>query len=896
MVPVPASISKAFSSCLLEKLSKYGKNSRCISSGIRRWNEDLSIDIKHSIEEYWKDKLKNPVFDENSDKPKCYVLSMIPYPSGKLHMGHVRVYAISDAMARFHMMNGKNVMHPMGWDAFGLPAENAAIQHKVEPHQWTESNISHMKTQLQKLGCSFDWKRELATCDPKYYQWTQYIFLKLYEAGLVYQKESMVNWDPVDETVLADEQVDVNGCSWRSGAKVEKKLLKQWFIKTTQFSKSLLDGLDDPCLKNWRDVIDLQRHWIGECNGTTLQFELVDVPDANTDNNSKRTLTVWTETPEFIFGASFIAVSPNSVLDQLYGRCEQNICSKGFVKLPIFAKNPFTAQLLPVFVTDQVEFSEGTDTHLGIPGISDSDKDLALSANIPIFSIPEEECSTPEFSSSNSSVREQICHIARQRGIGGYPTSSKLHDWLISRQRYWGTPIPMVHCSNCKGPQPVPVAELPVVLPQLRGKERLSMKEATAWLHTKCPRCKGNAVRETDTMDTFVDSAWYFLRFLDPYNKDVPFNPEKVDGMTPVDIYVGGKEHATLHLYYARFMNHFLHSIKLVPHKEPFARLIVQGMVMGRSYRVKATGKYIPESEVDLSGKKPKEKKTGEPVIVAWEKMSKSKHNGVDPEAVFKEYGVDTARLLILGSVAPTSHRNWSPETFPGILKWQHRLWLTIRTFIEVRSSLSMEQKPTDPAKLEEHEARLLDARNYYLKSITFNYNETYQLSVAISKMQGLTNSLRQTPKEIIATSQQFERALATLIVVLAPMAPHFASELWAGFLAAPHRIDTTSSEILWDAPVHQQKWPDVDQQYILDLLCKVNGADNATVRMPRYEMDNITHDEALELALTQTKVQEMLSGFKIINTQFTLYPGYKAIINIITERSVNSMKQHQEV
>nr|CAD7601834.1 unnamed protein product [Timema genevievae] len=479
------------------------------------YNEDFTLATKHSIENYWKSKLKFPPDDDQ--KPKYYVLSMFPYPSGRLHMGHVRVYTISDTMARFNRMNGKNVIHPMGWDAFGLPAENAAIERSVEPRKWTNQNIDHMKKQMKQLGCSFDWDREVSTCDPSYYHWTQTLFLKLYDSGLVYRKEALVNWDPVDQTVLADEQVDENGCSWRSGAKIEKKLLNQWFIRATQFAKSLYDGLSDPLLKNWRDIIKVQKHWIGECDGTTFEFELEGI-------KSETRVNVWTRNPESVLEATFIAVSPGSVLDKL---------------------------------------------------------------------------------DSEEAMKERVCEIARKKNIGGYPVSSKLRDWLISRQRYWGTPIPMIHCTSCGGVQPVPLKDLPVVLPEiecLASRGQSPLLDATDWLHTKCPKCGGDATRETDTMDTFVDSSWYFLRYLDPHNKEEPFNKERVSKFMPVDLYIGGKEHAVLHLYYARLMNHFLHQVGLVPHREPFRRLLVQGMVKGRSYRVKGTGRYLTEQQVDLSG------------------------------------------------------------------------------------------------------------------------------------------------------------------------------------------------------------------------------------------------------------------------------------------------------
>nr|CAI5823146.1 unnamed protein product [Callosobruchus analis] len=399
--------------------------------------------------------------------------------------------------------------------------------------------------------------------------------------------------------------------------------------------------------------------------------------------------------------------------------------------------------------------------------------------------------------------------MAKHTNIGGYWTSAKLKDWLISRQRYWGTPIPMVHCKEC-GAVPVLQDKLPVQLPKLASlseKGVSQLAEDLEWLNTKCPKCGGEAKRETDTMDTFVDSSWYFLRFTDPINQEKIFDENQVKKLMPVDLYIGGKEHAVLHLYYARFVNHFLHSLGLVPEKEPFKRLLVQGMVMGRSYRVKSTGEYLPECKVnviDLKKNKAVTKDTQAPVVIAWEKMSKSRHNGVDPAEMFKQYGIDTTRLLILADVAPTSHRNWNTNTFPGILNWQKRLWLTIRDFLKHRNSVP---QMVSEDEFKSHDDFMFDSRNYYVKGASFNYVISQQMSVAVSKQQGLTNSLRKCPPAVYAYSKQFERALAAQIILLAPMAPHFASELWSGFVSAPNRLND-SGEVIWDKAVLEQKWP----------------------------------------------------------------------------------------
>lgn len=528
-------------------------------------------------------------------------------------------------------MNGRNVFHPIGFDAFGLPAENAAIQRNISPADWTKQNISQMRSQLKQLGCSFDWNHELSTCNEDYYKWTQQLFLMLYKDGLAYQNEALVNWDPVDKTVLADEQVDTNGCSWRSGAKVEKKLLKQWFIRTTKFAERLLDGLSDPSLRDWKDIINLQKHWIGDCNGYSFYMNFEEKP---------LSLRVWTESPEKLLDLnSFIVLKTTHPL--------RNVLGEG--KLHVL--NPFTNHQLPVVFHDEVEFPEKCDVYFASPHYNETDKALRASLNLP-FQIND-------LAESDTANRSVVLKIADLFGNGGYKVSSKLQDWLVSRQRYWGTPIPIVHCNVC-GAVPVEEKDLPVRLPPADN----SLNRDTVSLKCSCPKCgDANARRETDTLDTFVDSSWYYLRYLDSENKNKIYDEKIIERFMPVDLYIGGKEHAVLHLYYARFINNFLHSKGLSPHPEPFQRLLVQGMVMGRSFRVKGSGKYLKEDEVeilDVKKNKAISKETKEPVTMTWEKMSKSKLNGVDPSDMIGEYGNDTTRLIILGDVAPTSHRNWS--------------------------------------------------------------------------------------------------------------------------------------------------------------------------------------------------------------------------------------------
>ncbi|XP_012267572.2 leucine--tRNA ligase, mitochondrial isoform X1 [Athalia rosae] len=855
-------------------------SARLASTGLNLWDHELSPEIKHKIENHWKGRLGASEFDENdSTKEKFYVLSMFPYPSGQLHMGHIRVYSISDSVARFYRMRGKNVLHPMGWDAFGLPAENAAVERGLDPTVWTKQNIDKMREQFEKLGCSFDWSCELATCNPDYYRWTQELFLHLFHDGLIYRKEALVNWDPVDHTVLADEQVDAQGHSWRSGAKVEKKFLDQWFVRTTAFAKSLYDGLSDPMLKGWRDVIKLQEHWIGECNGLAIDFQLI-----SEDSRYPRTLPLWTDKPELIESAEFVAVAPCSFL----GNIEESAdTTETLRRLNVCVLNPFTNKHLPVFVTKDVEFPPFMDNHIGIPCSSEVDAELCKTVGI-------------EFRSTNVTTsndvdgkRREIVEKAKKWNIGRYPVSSKLKDWLISRQRYWGTPIPIVHCQLC-GVQPVPSKELPVILPtpeELSKEGASSLDQAKDWLSTKCPKCGGKATRETDTMDTFVDSSWYFMRYIDSRNNKKLFSKEKAEKMLPVDLLIGGKEHAVLHLYYARFMNHFLHSKGLLPTSEPFKQLLVQGMVMGQTFRIKDTGEYLNKNEVEKRGQNQFiHKKSGKAVTCHWEKMSKSKYNGVDPMDMFTEYGTDTTRLIILADVAPTSHRNWSSATFPGIIKWQHRLWLTVKDFLQLRNELAPEQLHASPKgeKFVEQELMLFDSRNYYVRGVTLNITDTQQLSVAISKMQGLTNSIRRSSPENIAQGREYERALAAQIIMLAPLAPHFASELWAGFCSAPrllHSKIVSEREIQWDKDVLQQNWPEVDMEYKIPLTAYVNGHKFLELKVARYVLDKTTVEEAMQIVMADDKFQKYLKVWRVVDIKFDSVSGYGATIQLSTEK-----------
>uniref|UniRef100_A0ABI8AKB7 leucine--tRNA ligase n=1 Tax=Felis catus TaxID=9685 RepID=A0ABI8AKB7_FELCA len=641
---------------------------RGIYSATGTWTKEYTLQTRKDVENWWHKRIKeetSKISEADKSKPKFYVLSMFPYPSGKLHMGHVRVYTISDTIARFQKMRGMQVINPMGWDAFGLPAENAAIERNLHPDSWTQSNIKHMRKQLDRLGLCFSWDREITTCLPDYYKWTQYLFIKLYEAGLAYQKEALVNWDPVDQTVLANEQVDEHGCSWRSGAKVEQKYLRQWFIKTTAYAKAMQDALAD--LPEWYGIKGMQAHWIGDCVGCHLDFTLkVD------GRVTGEKLTAYTATPEAIYGTSHVAISPSHRL--LHGHSSlKETFRKALVPgqdclTPVTAVNMLTQREAPVVILAKADFEGSLDSKIGIPSTSPEDASLAQTLGLPysevIETLPdgtERLRSSAEFTGMNrQDAFLALTQKARRKRVGGDVTSDKLKDWLVSRQRYWGTPIPMVHCPAC-GPVPVPLQDLPVTLPHITaftGKGGSPLATASDWVNCACPRCKGAAKRETDTMDTFVDSAWYYFRYTDPQNAHSPFSAALADYWMPVDLYIGGKEHAVMHLFYARFFSHFCHDQNMVKHREPFHKLLAQGLIKGQTFRL-PSGQYLQREEVDLTGSVPVHANTKETVEVTWEKMSKSKHNGVDPQEVVGRYGIDTIRLYILFAAPPEKDILW---------------------------------------------------------------------------------------------------------------------------------------------------------------------------------------------------------------------------------------------
>ncbi|KAI9313203.1 leucyl-tRNA synthetase [Dichotomocladium elegans] len=747
---------------------------------------------------------------------------MFPYPSGTLHMGHVRVYTISDSIQRFRRMQGYDVLHPMGWDAFGLPAENAAIERGAHPAQWTE----------------------VTTCSPEYYRWTQYIFLKMHEAGLAYQKEAVVNWDPVDKTVLANEQVDHEGRSWRSGALVERKKLKQWFFK------NLLTDID--LLKNWPDrVKQMQRNWIGKSTGAEFEFPL------NTPIGDVKSLKVFTSRPDTIYGVQYLVVSPEhplvkkdtlpvaqaaSVLSFVEGlkkvqNMEEAEQSKKGAFTGIHVKHPLTGDDLPVYVAPYVLADYGTGAVMGVPAhdkrdwefchvnkvvdkvkfvvepsIQELDKPFDYSEPFTAQGVLN-AASGPYAGLKSKQAMKAIMSDSQKIGFAKAATQYRLKDWLLSRQRYWGAPIPIVHCPECKV-VPVPESQLPVELPldvELTGKGGSPLANAESWVNCKCPKCNGPAKRETDTMDTFVDSSWYYMRYTDSQNTSLPFDPVKASEHLPVDIYIGGVEHAILHLLYSRFFSKFLlksgaymETPGTIPgNGEPFNRLLTQ----------------VEQRQAPTYPKNPKMVATGETPLMSFEKMSKSKYNGVDPVSIVKEHGVDCTRLHILYKAPPSEVLEWEDVSIVGMQRWLSKV-LRIAEAASA-SSGAVAIPPID--KMSALERDLYRHTHQTIKQVTDAMSNTYSLNTAISDLIKLSNTISGTPLE--PSSPVYRHAARSLVTMMSPFAPVMGEECWETLNGGDA------------ASVFSQSWPQWEEKALekdsVECIIQFNGKTRLSLTVP---------------------------------------------------------------
>ncbi len=820
-------------------------------------------DIEVKWQKIWEDDNLYNTDEQESNKEKFYALSMFPYPSGNLHMGHVRNYVITDLIARFQRFQGKVVLHPMGWDAFGLPAENAAIERGINPDKWTKENISHMKSQLKLLGLSVDWDREFATCDENYYVWTQFLFLELHKAGLVYQKKSEVNWDPIDNTVLANEQVDSEGKSWRSGAIVEKKLLTQWFLKITDYAEELLQDLEK--LNEWPERVKImQENWIGKSIGTNINFKIKDF--------KKEKIQVFTTRPDTLFGVTYLAISVNHPLikkisdNKILSKLEnlkiylQESKDKDQKKIGIqtnlIAINPINSKEIPIWIASYVLDEYGTGAVMGVPAHDERDFEFAKinSINIKQVIIKDKDKSTIELTNAftdngflinsnnfdglnNSDAKKHISEHGERNGWAENKTQFRLRDWLISRQRYWGCPIPIIKCTNC-GSVPVNKKDIPVKLPneiKISSNKINSLGSNKSWINTTCPKCGNLASRETDTMDTFMCSSWYFLRYPSSKSLTKPFEKDKINKWLPVDQYVGGVEHAILHLLYARFLTKALRDNNLFDIDEPFKRLLTQGMVQSAAYKNSITGKYISPTDIkDITN--PKDPKDNSKLEVLFEKMSKSKYNGIDPESVIKKYGADTARMFILFKAPPEKDLEWGDSDVEGQYRFLCRIW---KLFLDYSNNdISHESNKLK----KENESSLLKSINIAIKEIS-NDIKNNQFNTAISELMKFYNSISSNLNHVNKDLRR--EALMKFCILLAPFAPHISDEIW-------HLIGNSKS-------VHLEQWPVFDEDALkensYELVIQINGKvrDKINVEI------NISDDEIKEKTLIRPNVKKWI-------------------------------------
>ena len=807
--------------------------------------------LEKAIQKVWRDE-KTFEVTEDSSKEKFYCLSMFAYPSGNLHMGHVRNYTIGDVITRYQRMLGKNVLQPMGFDAFGLPAENAAIKNKTAPAKWTYANMDYMADQFEQMGLAYDWSRRLATCDPKYYKWEQLIFTKLMEKGLVYRKDSTVNWDPVDQTVLANEQV-IDGRGWRSGAIVEKKTIPQWFMKITHYADELLSEIDN--LEGWPDSVKtMQRNWIGKSKGIELDFEVEDFGK----------VSVYTTRPDTLFGVSYLAVAPehplaqkavenNAELQTFLDNCKKEQSNEAAMATMekkgkfsgFYAVHPLTGDKVPVWIANFVLFSYGTGAVMAVPAHDQRDWEFATKYNLEIKQVIESTNGDEVDLSKEAYVEkgklinsenfdgmdfqqffEAIKNELETRGIGKEQINFRLRDWGVSRQRYWGCPIPVIYCDDC-GTVAVPENDLPVMLPEeveFDEKGGSPIKQMPEFYQTTCPSCQKPAKRETDTFDTFMESSWYYARFANPHN-DESILDDSADYWLPVDQYIGGIEHAILHLLYARFYHKILRDLGYVKSDEPFTNLLTQGMVL----------------------------KDGA-------KMSKSKGNTVDPQDLIDKYGADTVRLFSMFAAPPEHSLEWSDEGVEGSFRYLNKIWTNITNFVEtgkkttefVQDDLTSEQKAM---RLKTHET---------IKKVSDDYGKRMVFNTAIAACMELTNALVKFDDSSDAGKAVSNEGWEAIIKMLSPIAPHITQELW---------YQLGHKELLVDV-----SWPQVDEKALvrdeIQLMVQVNGKLRGKIDVSA-DADKETIEST---ALADENVQRFTEGFQI--RKIIVVPG--RLVNIV--------------
>jgi len=793
-------------------------------------------DIEKTAQAYWE---SNQTFaaSETSDKPKYYCLSMFPYPSGRLHMGHVRNYTIGDVLSRFHKMKGYNVLQPMGWDAFGLPAENAAIKHETAPAKWTYENIEHMKTQLKQLGLGVDWNREIATCKPEYYKWEQWLFTELYKKGLIYKKTSSVNWDPVDGTVLANEQV-IDGRGWRSGALVEKRDIPQYFMKITAYAEELLNDLD--ALDGWPEQVKtMQRNWIGKSYGCEVEFPL-------TGQNG--TVKVYTTRPDTLMGATYVAIAAEHALATLAAQSNTKLadfiaeCKRGSVAeadvataekkgmaTGLFVTHPLNAEILPVWVANYVLASYGEGAVMAVPAHDERDFEFANKYSLPIKAViglsdnntlPMTEhgilFNSDKFDGLNfDQATEAISSALSAIDLGKKRTQYRLRDWGVSRQRYWGCPIPIIHCAKC-GEVPVPATQLPVVLPVDVVMDGVGspIKKDPMFYETSCPTCGGQAKRETDTLDTFFESSWYFARYAS-FDSNTAMVDERANYWLPVDQYVGGIEHAILHLLYARFFNKLMRDVGLIKNDEPFTNLLTQGMVL----------------------------KDGS-------KMSKSKGNTVDPQALIDTYGADTARLFMMFAAPPEQSLEWADSGVEGANRFLRRVWKACYDHVTM-GTIEAYSVGDLTAELKAMRLQL----HLTIDKVADDYGRRHSFNTAISSVMELMNALAKIEGIDTITRQVRQEVLQNAALLLSPIVPHICQALWSELCPQKHILDAG--------------WPVADQaamvQDTVEYMIQVNGKLRGSLVVAKTESKQALETIVLQQHCVQKYIEAPVTVRKII-------------------------------
>jgi leucyl-tRNA synthetase len=849
--------------------------------------------IEAKWQQIWEQRKAFRVIEDPA-KPKYYCLEMYPYPSGKIHMGHVRNYSIGDVVARYFSMRGYNVLHPMGWDSFGLPAENAAIEHGVHPATWTSDNIAYMRKQLKQMGLSYDWEREITCSDPEYYRWNQWLFLQMYEKGLAYKKPAFVNWCEVCQTVLANEQVEGGRC-WRDESEVIQKELDQWFFQITAYAEELLGGLDR--LPGWPErVKTMQRNWIGKSVGAEVDFPLVD---------GASPITIFTTRQDTLYGATFMVLAPEHPLAVQLGRRKPEAqafvermraadrvirtapeTEKEGVFTGAYAINPLTEERIPIWIANFVLLEYGTGAIMAVPAHDQRDFEFAKKYGLPIRVViqPEDQVLAAEnlerayedegvmvnsgpFSGVPSvQGREAVVRYLEEKKIGNGAVNYRLRDWGVSRQRYWGTPIPIILCERC-GPVPVPYPDLPVLLPRdveitMKGGSPLAKVES--FVNVQCPTCQGPARRETDTMDTFVDSSWYFLRFCNPQAQDQAVEKAKVAYWMPVNQYIGGIEHAVLHLLYARFFTKVIRDLGLISYDEPFENLLTQGMVCKETSRCPQHGLRFPY-EVNADNRCVE---CGERVEVGrTEKMSKSRRNVVDPDDLLSRYGADTARLFSLFAAPPEKDLEWSDRGVEGAFRFLNRIYRLVDGWAE---ELRHPAPAITFAALTVGRA-LYQKAHLTIKKVTEDIDRDFHFNTAIAALMELVNMLGQFELHGDPEEQAERRAVArftteTLLILLTPLAPHVAEELW-------QRLGHGRS-------IAEEPWPayggDVVQKEELLVVVQVNGKLRSRISLPAHAGE----EELRTAALQDSRVQTWLAGRQV--KRVVVVP--KKLVNIVTD------------